>query len=38
VKKFAMILLICVFTVLIIGSVQSSSADHSKSNGKGIFT
>ena len=38
VKKFAMILLIGVFTVLITGSVQSISADHSKSNGKGIFT
>ena len=31
-------MLIGVFTVLITGSVQSISADHSKSNGKGIFT
>ena len=38
VKKFSKVLLIIIFTLFIAGSAQSISADHLKSNGKGIFT
>ena len=37
-KKFSKVLLIIIFTLFIAGSAQSISADHLKSNGKGIFT
>ena len=38
VKKISKVLLITIFTLFIAGSAQSISADHLKSNGKGIFT
>ena len=38
VKKFSKVLVIVIFTLFIAGSAQSISADHLKSNGKGIFT
>ena len=37
-KNFSKVLLIIIFTLFIAGSAQSISADHLKSNGKGIFT
>ncbi len=38
VKKFSKVLLIITFTLFIVGSVQSISADHLENEGKGIFT
>ena len=38
VKKFSKVLVIVIFTLFIAGSAQSISADHLKSDGKGIFT
>jgi len=38
VKKFSKVLLIAILTLFIAGSAQSISADHLKSDGKGIFT
>ena len=38
VKKFSKVLLITILTLFIAGSAQSISADHLKSDGKGIFT
>ena len=38
VKKFSKVLVIVIFTLFIAGSAQSISADHLKSDGKGVFT
>ena len=38
VKKFSKVLLIVTFTLFVVGSVQSISADHLENEGKGIFT
>jgi len=38
VKKFSKVLLIVIFTLFIVGSAQSISADHLENEGKGIFT
>ena len=38
VKKISKVLLITILTLFIAGSAQSISADHLKSDGKGIFT
>jgi len=37
VKKISKVLLITILTLFIAGSAQSISADHLKSDGKGIF-